>query len=381
MRTTASFELFPDAPSERAMVRARWLAREGRTGEAEVAYRDVLALHPDLKACWAEYFELLRNQGRAEDALRVAEAAQAQFGGSAFALALTGAALIELGRFRDALEILDRAVEIDPDLGLVWHELGWAAYRLGDRTRALLALDRAFALEPHTETLKLRGHVLRDAGRYAAAEVSFEGAAQAAEHEEQRVAAEREILTTRRYAAFAPRRPEDLFPAERWFAETGACVLAPRPGPVAPGDETLVRALVELADDRGWRFGQVVPLGPTLPVWSTLARLLDAPVVARSKFNPAAAPLLAALRPLPADTGWSELATAVDDYRTGLVFALEHPIETGTDTSRVDVVGVLTAAGRRSNAIPAVARTLADALHPAARVSGRRFLWSGTREP
>jgi tetratricopeptide (TPR) repeat protein len=374
MRTTASFELFPDAPSERAMVRARWLAREGRAGEAEAAYRDVLTLHPDLKACWAEYFELLRSQGRADDALRVAEAAQSQFAGSAFALALTGAALIELRRFREALEVLDRAVEIDPDLGLVWHELGWAAFRLGDRNRALLALDRAFALEPHTETLKLRGHVLRAAGRYVAAEVSFEGAAQAAEHDEQRTAAEREILVTRRYAAYAPRRPDDLFPAERWFAETGACVLAPRPGPVAPGDETLVRAFAELADNRAWRFGQVVPLGPTLPVWTTLARLLDAPVAGRSDFDPAAAPLLAALRPLPADTGWGELATALEERRTGLVFTLEHPIETGTDNSHVDVVGALTVAGRRASAIPAVARALADAVHPAARVAGRRFL-------
>jgi tetratricopeptide (TPR) repeat protein len=373
MRTTASFELFPDAPSERAMARARWLAREGRTEDAVAAYRELLAAQPDLKQCWAEYFELLRDQGRAADALRLAESAQHQFTGSAFALALTGAALIELGRYREALEVLDRAVEADPDLGLVWHELGWAAYRLGDRSRALLALDRAFALEPHTETLKLRGRVLRDAGRYAAAEVSFEGAAQAAEHDAQRAAAEREILTTRRYAAYAPRRPEELLPAQRWFAETGACVLAPRPGPVPPGDEALVRAMAELAEDRGWRFGQVVPLGPTLPIWGTLAELLDAPVAGRGEFDPAAVPLLAALRPLPADTGWSELATAVDGQRAGLVFTLEHPAETPLDTVQVDVIGVLTTAGRRASAIPAVASALADSLHPAARVHARRL--------
>src|SRR3989475_6500643 len=116
---------------------------------------------------------------------RVAEGAAAQFGESAFALTLKGAALTELGRYREALAVLDRAVESDPDLALVWHELGYAAYRLGDGNRALLALDRAFALEPHTETLRLRGRILRDAGRYQAAEAAFEGAAQAAEHGEQ----------------------------------------------------------------------------------------------------------------------------------------------------------------------------------------------------
>lgn len=373
MRTTASFDLFPDAPSERAMARARWLAREGRAEDADAAYRDVLTLHPDFKPCWAEYFELLRAQGRAAEALHLAEAAQAQFAGSAFPLALLGAALLELGRYREALAALERAVETDPDLGLVWHELGLAAYRLGDRTRALAALDRAFALEPHGETLKLRGRVLRDAGRYPAAEVAFEAAAQAAEHDEQRLAAEREILTTQRYAAYAPRKPEDLKAGERWFAETGAAVLAPRAGPVPPGDEALVQALGELAEDAGWRFGQVVAVGPTLPIWNSLADLVDAPLVARAAFDPTAIPLVAALRPLPPETGWSELAAAVAAQQRGLVITIEHPIETEPEAVAVDVTGVLTEAGIRASAIPVVARALADVQHPSSRLATRRL--------
>src|SRR5439155_22796519 len=119
--------------------------------------------------------------------------ARAQFGDSAIPLTLKAAALIELDSYREAVGILEQAVESDPDLALVWHGLGYAAFRLGDRNRALLALDRAFALGPHTETLRLRGRILRDAGRYQAAEVAYEGAAQAAEHAEQREAAEREI--------------------------------------------------------------------------------------------------------------------------------------------------------------------------------------------
>src|SRR6058998_510101 len=233
MRTTASYDLFPDARSERALARARWLAREGRTQDAQSAYDELLAAKPELKACWAEYFELLRSTGRGEEALRLADRARATFGETSFSFTLRGAALTELGRYPEALAELDRAVEADPDLGLVWHELGYAAYKIGDRNRALLALDRAFALEPHTDTLRLRGQVLRDAGRYQAAEVAFEGAAQAAEHPEQKHDAEREISATRRYASYAPRRPEDLSPAERWFADTGAVVLATTPGPVA----------------------------------------------------------------------------------------------------------------------------------------------------
>jgi len=372
MRTTASYDLFPDAPSERAMARARWLAREGRVADAESAYRGVLATHPDLKPCWAEYFELLRTAGRPEDALRLAEGAAVQFGDGAFPLALKGAALIELARFPDALAVLERAVEADPDLALVWHELGYAAYRLGNPDRALLALDRAFALEPHTETLKLRGRILREAGRYAAAEVAFEAAAQAAEHREQREEAEREILATRRYAFWAPRRPDDLQPAERWFAETGAVVLAPVPGPVPPSDEALAKAFAELAQDSGWRFGQVVAAGPSLPVWAPLAEALGAPLVGRDGVDPPAVPLVAALRPLAPKAGWSALTAAITEAGAGLVFVLEHAAETPSAVG-ADVIGVLTDAGQRRSRMPQPAHALAVAQHPGARLAGRRL--------
>src|SRR5438132_6833832 len=302
MRTTASYDLFPDAPSERAMARARWLAREGRVADAEDAYRGILATHPDLKPCWAEYFELLRRSGRRDDALQLAGRALAQFGATGFALALEGAALVELERIPDALASLERAAEADPDLALVWHELGVAAWKLGDGNRALLALDRAFALEPHTETLRLRGRILRHAGRYPAAEVAFEGAAQAAEHGEQREEAEREIASTRRYVFYAPRRPDQLSPAERWFADTGTVVLTPDAGPVAPSDAVLVKAFFEVARDSGWRFGQVVALGPLRPAWEDLARALNPPIVTRTAFDPEATPLVVAEHPLEADS-------------------------------------------------------------------------------
>ncbi|HYR31733.1 MAG TPA: tetratricopeptide repeat protein [Gemmatimonadales bacterium] len=372
MRTTASYELFPDAPSERAMARARYLVREGRVADAEKAYRDLLAEHPDLKPGWAECFELLRGQGRTEDALRLAEGARAQLGDSGFSLALKGAALIELTRYREALATLEQALEFDPDLALVWHELGYAAFRLGDRNRALLALDRAFALEPHTETLRLRGRILRDAGRYQAAEVAYEGAAQAAEHPEQRAAAEREIAATRRYAFYAPRRPDGLTPAEHWFAETGTVVLASDDAAAVPDDAGLAAAFVDLTRDSGWRFGQVVALGPALSVWRTLADALGAPLVTRTGFDPATCPLVVAQRPQPADTGWSTLTTAVAEHAAGLVFVLEHlpePAVTGAD-----VIGVLADSTGRRNRRANVAHALSEAQHPEGRLANRRLV-------
>src|SRR2546425_94483 len=251
MRTTASYDLFPDAPSERAMARARWLAREGRVADAEDAYRGILATHPDLKPCWAEYFELLRRSGRRDDALQLAGRALAQFGATGFALALEGAALVEL-----------------------------------------------------------------------------------------------EILATRRYAFYAPRRPAQLAPAEEWFAQTGVAVLAPDPGPVAPSDDTLVATLLEVAGDRGWQFGQIVVVGPSLPVWNRLAEAWDTPLVGRTELDPRTAPLVVAPRPLPADAVWQQAVRTVEEHMSGLAFVLEHPAEL-TAPPQADVVGVLTDLGVR----------------------------------
>lgn len=372
MRTTASYDLFPDARSERALARARWLAREGRARDAESAYNELLTSQPELKACWAEYFELLRAAGRGEEALRLADRARATFGETGFSFTLRGAALIELGRYPEALAELERAVEADPDLALTWHELGYAAYKLGDKSRALLALDRAFGLEPHTDTLKLRGQVLRDAGRYQAAEVAFEGAAQAAEHTEQRADAEREILMTRRYGFYAPRRPDDLGPNERWFADTGTVMLAPTPGPVPPGDETLVATFAEVAADSGWQFGQVILLGPSFPACEDLAERLGAPIVTPAAFDPAACPLIVALRPLSADRTWIRMADTLAAEAAGLVFALEHPAE-AVPIITTDVVGVLTDAGKRRARAPNPAHALSEAQHPGSRLAGRRL--------
>src|SRR5438876_5779331 len=372
MRTTASYDFFPDARGERALARARWLAREGRARDAQSAYDDLLAAKPELKVAWAEYFELLPANGRGEDALQLADRARAIFGDTGFAFTLRGAALTELGRYQEALVELDRAVEADPDLALVWHELGYAAYKLGDRNRALLALDRAFALEPHTDTLKLRGQILREAGRYQAAEVAFEGAAQAAEHAEQRADADREIATTRRYGSYTPRRPEDLTAAERWFADTGSVVLASTPGPVAPSDETIVATFAEVAANCGWHFGQVILLGPEFPASTDLAERVGAALVTPAAPDLAACPLIVGLRPLPADRTWNGIVGRLTSQQIGLVFGLEHPAEIAAGVT-TDVIGVLTDGGTRRERAPNPVQAVTEAQHPGARLAGRRL--------
>jgi tetratricopeptide (TPR) repeat protein len=360
MYSTDQYRVFSGAPVDRLLSRPRRLLQEGRVEEAESGYQSLLATQPDLKQTWVEYFELLRYAGRHHEALALSGRAAEQFGEDALPAALRGAALVELGRYREGLEALDAAACLDPDLGLVWHEAGYAAYRIGELSRALMALDRAFALEPHGGTLHLRGQVLRQAGRYLAAEVAFEGAAEAAEFPAQRFAAERELRRTRRYAAFPGFRPDTLTPARHWFAETGGVPLSCSAGAPA-GDRELLGAFAELASDLGWSFSALVALDGW-DVWTYLAARLDAPLTSRMPDDSDAVPLLVARSPglLPL---WTDLVDEPMRRGRGLSLALELP----GNAMAADVVG------RLSGATAAVDPSLAleAAQHPEGRLHNR----------
>ena len=213
---------------------------------------------------------------------------------------------------------------------------------------------------------------MREAGRYQAAEVAFEGAAQAAEHAEQRADAELEIATTRRYGFYAPRRPDDLTVAERWFADTGSVLLVSTPGPVAPSDETIVATFAEVASNCDWHFGQVILLGPEFPACNELAYRMGAPLVTPSAFDPGACPLIVGLRPLVADKTWTGIVGRLATESIGLVLALEHPAEPHPPVT-ADVIGVLTDGGKRRERAPNPVQAANDAQRPGARLAGRRL--------
>ncbi len=337
MRTTSSFEIFPNDASERDLAKARWFRREGRLREAEEAYRKVMNRQPGLRTGWTECFDLLRRSGQADEALSLATDAEQIFAAEGFPMALKGAALTEQRRFREALEALDVAVARDPDLALTWHELGYAAHRIGDGSRALLALDRAFALEPHTETLSLRGRILREAGEFYAATVAFEAAMHSATHEEQRAEIEREVLVTQRLGDFAPRRPRDLTEAEQWFAEHGTVVLAAVSGGAAPTTDELALALVNLARDRDWDFGQVIA-ADTHPAWQTVADALDAGCEPLRSIDPARLPLLVAECAPVDDQHWTTAVRRIREEQKGAVFVAWDSMNAPPDA---DVIGAL----------------------------------------
>ena len=328
MRSTAQYRIFAPEPKARRLARARTLAHDGRPQDAELAYRAAMTEDPDDREAWTELFELFRTGGHWEDALSTAEHAAAHFQGEAFPLALIGAAHVELGHWVEGLDWIQKAIALDPDLAVAWHEAGFAAWRAGEHGQALMAVDRAFALDPHGATLDLRGRILRDAGRYLAAEVAFTGAAEAAEFSDQRRNAERQVAITRRYAAYHGHRPAALPVHRRWFSESGGACLTAAGGEPPPNDGALINAFIELAEEEGWRFTRIVT-GDDWHGWIPLHRLLaietngDIPLaVARSPFESSAA--------------CREVARGIAESGRGLAFVLEVPFGMGAP---VDIAG------------------------------------------
>ncbi len=362
MYSTDQYRIFSGEAADRWLSRPRRLAQEGRLAAAVEAYRAVLAAQPGLRQAWLECFQALRHGRRHHDALALAEEARAQLGEDALPDALRGAALVELGRYREGLAALEAAARREPNLGLIWHEAGYAAYRLGELSRALMALDRAFALEPHSGTLHLRGKVLRQAGRYLAAEVAFEGAAEAAEFPAQRQAAEREIRATRRYAAFPGSRPDLLPRARRWFADTGAVPLTLDGKEPGASDEEIARAFLQLGADEHWRFTHLVVLDHWSG-WPAFATSLELPIRSRLPDDSLAIPLVVAYRAEPGDAVWADAAVHPERTTRGLSLALHQAAE----APPADVMGRL--AGQAGSIDLAFAMEAAN--HPAGRLAGR----------
>jgi tetratricopeptide (TPR) repeat protein len=386
MRLTSSFVVFRADPEERDLATARWLAREGRLDDAEREYREVLARHPDLATGWMELFELVRREGRHADALAVADEAVGRFGpDAAMPLALRGAALAELGRMKDAIAALEASLERDGNLAVAWHELAYAAYRVGEYSRALLALDRAFALEPHTDSLMLRGRILREAGQYEAAEVAFEAAVQATEHDIPQRDARREVAATRRAASLGGRRPKAFTPRERGFVESGTVVLAETLGDDAAGRlATCLASLPALVRHIGWHPAAVAAVhAADGPLAATVARAIGSDVVNAAALDPGDQPLVVTLLN-DGDDEWDRQLARLERWHAGTSFAL---VQVRGTQPAADVAGGECGAGEtatmRQAALDALARSAgaADVTQASALASSPEAPWRRRHAP
>jgi tetratricopeptide (TPR) repeat protein len=326
MRLSSSFAVFRADPGEQDLAKARWHARDGRLETAEDEYRKVLETNPGIATGWIELFDLLRRQGRLNHALEAAQQAAAHFGPeAAMPLALQGAALSEMGRTKDAVKALEAALELDGNMALAWHELAYAAYRVGELPRALLALDRAFALEPHTDTLLLRGRILRESGQYEAATVAFEAALQATDHDIPQREAERELLATSRAGSLGGKRPKQFTARERAFVQTGTVILAPE---VVTADELAasfagcIAAFGPLVRQMGWRPAAIAGALPSDQLLAkAIGKTLGVAVTVSAALDPADRPMIVTVFNNGAEE-WAKQIARCERWKSGTTFAL-----------------------------------------------------------
>jgi tetratricopeptide (TPR) repeat protein len=159
---------------------AHCYARQGRSEDAENAYRRVLAAKPDDSAAAMGLSRLLRGQGQAakarealEDFQRAKRLSDAQTQ-AANALSIAKEAF---GReqWSEAILHARRALDIDPDLAEGHAVVGAASLRSGDSQAARAAFERALVLDPkHDRARVYLARVLESEGDYAGAEALLE---------------------------------------------------------------------------------------------------------------------------------------------------------------------------------------------------------------
>lgn len=153
------------------------LHQQGRMGEAEACYREVLATHP-------AHFDSLHLLGVAALQARQFAQAVALIGAAvavdprqAAAHNNLGNALDSLDRPEEAIASFDRAIALQPGDAEAWNNRGAAFRRLGQAQAAIESYDRAIALQPgHAQAWYNRGNALRSLGRLQAALESYQTA-------------------------------------------------------------------------------------------------------------------------------------------------------------------------------------------------------------
>jgi tetratricopeptide (TPR) repeat protein len=153
------------------------LHQQGRMGEAEACYREVLATQP-------AHFDSLHLLGvvalqarQFVQAVELIGAAVAVDPRQAAAHNNLGNALDSLNRPQEAITSFDKAIALQPGDAEAWNNRGAAFRRLGQAEAAIESYDQALALKPdHAQAWYNRGNVLRLLGRLQAALDSYQAA-------------------------------------------------------------------------------------------------------------------------------------------------------------------------------------------------------------
>ena len=87
--------------------------------------------------------------------------------------------LKKLGRYEEALQAIDKALELNPDYSDAWYNKGVALRKLGRYEEALQAIDKALKLKPDDfDAWYNKCVALRKLGRYKEAQIAFKKASE-----------------------------------------------------------------------------------------------------------------------------------------------------------------------------------------------------------
>ena len=132
-----------------------------RLDEAEASYRQAIVLQPDFAEAHNNLGITLQELGRldeAEASYRQAIALKPDF---AKAYSSLGMALLELGRLDEAEESCRRALTLESDYALGHFNLGRVLYAQGCKGEALISIDKASHLDPHSKQFGCLSAILK----------------------------------------------------------------------------------------------------------------------------------------------------------------------------------------------------------------------------
>lgn len=159
-------ETHPSHAIDMLQARAQLLGTLGRFDEALPLYERVIDYRPDEEEPVLGKAELLLRMGRLEDAIDEYREAVRRWPDSAYTLNALGYTLADrTDRYDEAGELIEKAMEIEPDSGAIIDSWGWVLYRQGKLDQALVQLRRAYDILKDPEVAAHIVEVLWKLGR------------------------------------------------------------------------------------------------------------------------------------------------------------------------------------------------------------------------
>src|SRR5271170_536850 len=137
-----------DMTVEQAFALAIQHKREGRLDEAEAAYRQILAQHPDHADALHQLALLAIQRGQLENARELFHQAIAINPNEASYQINLGNVLSALGRYEEAMNAYHAAVQLNPESPEAYYNLGLSFYNQSRVAQAITAYRRAIQLKP-----------------------------------------------------------------------------------------------------------------------------------------------------------------------------------------------------------------------------------------